>query len=150
MVDWDGLENRCACKRTVGSNPTLSASLLRAPRQKANSMMVRSALILVAALLSATATQAQGVFDPASVAYVLCVTDEAKKLALKVPPLSDDAIFDQAFNACSDQAGLLRQSLAERNLTKAAIDERFSQIRKFMRHAVQSDIGRVRSNTVPN
>ncbi len=25
MVDWDGLENRCACKRTVGSNPTLSA-----------------------------------------------------------------------------------------------------------------------------
>jgi hypothetical protein len=27
VVDWDGLENRCACKRTVGSNPTLSASL---------------------------------------------------------------------------------------------------------------------------
>ena len=27
MVDWDGLENRCACKRTVGSNPTLSAIL---------------------------------------------------------------------------------------------------------------------------
>ena len=26
MVDRDGLENRCACKRTVGSNPTLSAS----------------------------------------------------------------------------------------------------------------------------
>jgi hypothetical protein len=25
VVDWDGLENRCACKRTVGSNPTLSA-----------------------------------------------------------------------------------------------------------------------------
>ncbi len=25
MVDRDGLENRCACKRTVGSNPTLSA-----------------------------------------------------------------------------------------------------------------------------
>ena len=27
MVDRDGLENRCACKRTVGSNPTLSAIL---------------------------------------------------------------------------------------------------------------------------
>ena len=26
VVDRDGLENRCACKRTVGSNPTLSAS----------------------------------------------------------------------------------------------------------------------------
>ena len=26
MVDRDGLENRCACKRTVGSNPTLSAN----------------------------------------------------------------------------------------------------------------------------
>jgi hypothetical protein len=27
VVDRDGLENRCACKRTVGSNPTLSAIL---------------------------------------------------------------------------------------------------------------------------
>ena len=26
MVDWDGLENRCGCKLTVGSNPTLSAT----------------------------------------------------------------------------------------------------------------------------
>ncbi|GBQ98930.1 hypothetical protein AA102526_1646 [Asaia lannensis NBRC 102526] len=25
MVDWDGLENRCAFTGTVGSNPTLSA-----------------------------------------------------------------------------------------------------------------------------
>jgi hypothetical protein len=28
VVDRDGLENRCACKRTVGSNPTLSANFL--------------------------------------------------------------------------------------------------------------------------
>lgn len=28
MVDWDGLENRCALARTVGSNPTPSAILL--------------------------------------------------------------------------------------------------------------------------
>ncbi len=28
MVDWGGLENRCPCKRTVGSNPTLSAIIL--------------------------------------------------------------------------------------------------------------------------
>jgi hypothetical protein len=27
VADGDGLENRCACKRTVGSNPTLSASM---------------------------------------------------------------------------------------------------------------------------
>jgi hypothetical protein len=26
VVDWDGLENRCARKGTVGSNPTLSAT----------------------------------------------------------------------------------------------------------------------------
>ena len=26
VVDWDGLENRCAGNRTVGSNPTLSAT----------------------------------------------------------------------------------------------------------------------------
>ena len=26
MVDWDGLENRCAFTGTVGSNPTLSAT----------------------------------------------------------------------------------------------------------------------------
>ena len=25
MVDWDGLENRCASDGTVGSNPTLSS-----------------------------------------------------------------------------------------------------------------------------
>ena len=25
MVEWGGLENRCACKRTQGSNPCLSA-----------------------------------------------------------------------------------------------------------------------------
>ena len=29
MVDRDGLENRCACKRTVGSNPTPSAITYR-------------------------------------------------------------------------------------------------------------------------
>ncbi len=26
MVDWDGLENRCASDGTVGSNPTLSSN----------------------------------------------------------------------------------------------------------------------------
>jgi hypothetical protein len=26
VVEWDGLENRCTGNRTVGSNPTLSAS----------------------------------------------------------------------------------------------------------------------------
>ena len=27
VVEWDGLENRCGCKLTVGSNPTLSANI---------------------------------------------------------------------------------------------------------------------------
>ncbi len=31
MVDRGGLENRCACKRTVGSNPTLSARARSCP-----------------------------------------------------------------------------------------------------------------------
>ena len=28
-AEWDGLENRCGCMPTVGSNPTPSAILLR-------------------------------------------------------------------------------------------------------------------------
>ncbi len=28
VVDRGGLENRCACERTVGSNPTLSAKII--------------------------------------------------------------------------------------------------------------------------
>ena len=31
VVDRGGLENRCACKRTVGSNPTLSATFSSKP-----------------------------------------------------------------------------------------------------------------------
>ena len=31
MADCDGLENRCTCKRTVGSNPTLSANFHSKP-----------------------------------------------------------------------------------------------------------------------
>jgi hypothetical protein len=27
VVDWDGLENRCASDGTVGSNPTLSSNI---------------------------------------------------------------------------------------------------------------------------
>ncbi len=33
MVDWGGLENRCAREGTVGSNPTLSAILPPNARQ---------------------------------------------------------------------------------------------------------------------
>ncbi len=35
MVDRDGLENRCACKRTVGSNPTPSAKFACPTRRQA-------------------------------------------------------------------------------------------------------------------
>jgi hypothetical protein len=31
--DWDGLENRCGLRATVGSNPTLSAGYKIPPRQ---------------------------------------------------------------------------------------------------------------------
>jgi hypothetical protein len=36
VVEWDGLENRCTGNRTVGSNPTLSANLLRACLEQAH------------------------------------------------------------------------------------------------------------------
>jgi hypothetical protein len=29
VVEWDGLENRCGLRATVGSNPTLSAHCIR-------------------------------------------------------------------------------------------------------------------------
>ena len=33
MAEGDGLENRCGCKSTVGSNPTLSARYCRPPQR---------------------------------------------------------------------------------------------------------------------
>ena len=31
MAEWGGLENRCTCERTEGSNPSLSAKLIQEP-----------------------------------------------------------------------------------------------------------------------
>jgi hypothetical protein len=58
VVDWDGLENRCACKRTVGSNPTLSAILLRAKRfvQNADGRMASKFAPLLYPLLAEART----------------------------------------------------------------------------------------------
>ena len=36
MVDWDGLENRCASDGTVGSNPTLSSTSSSRTRHRTN------------------------------------------------------------------------------------------------------------------
>ena len=42
MVDWDGLENRCASDGTVGSNPTLSSTSLPPTRRRASTGMQSS------------------------------------------------------------------------------------------------------------
>ena len=42
MVDWDGLENRCAGNGTVGSNPTLSATAFCVWRRVRGRAMVLS------------------------------------------------------------------------------------------------------------
>ena len=52
MVDWDGLENRCAFTGTVGSNPTLSAihRLLSAPVEQSDQETGRAAARAIGAL----------------------------------------------------------------------------------------------------
>ena len=40
MAEWDGLEHRCGCKITVGSNPTPSAVVKRRRRSEATASYV--------------------------------------------------------------------------------------------------------------
>ena len=98
--------------------------------------MIRFALLSIALLVS-SAAQAQGPFDPPSVAYVLCVSNEMKKLALQNPPLEKDSVIERAFGACGSEAADIKSS------------DRLSQIQKFIRQTAQDEIDRVRANQRP-
>lgn len=106
-----------------------------------------SALVLLAAIALASPAKAQTAFDPASVAYVLCVTNETKKLALMMPPIAKAAVIEQAFHACGEGEARLRHSLAEKGVAADAADERLWQIKKFIRQSAPDDIERLRANS---
>lgn len=111
--------------------------------------MVRISLVFLATLLFSSGARAQGVFDPGSVAYVLCVTDETKRLALVAPPVAKEVIIERAFGACGDVEAQARKSLAEKGVSASAIDERIAQTKKFIRLTAPDDIDRQRVNKVP-
>jgi hypothetical protein len=111
--------------------------------------MIRFAFVLLAALAGAPAAKAQNAFDPSTVAYVLCVTNETKKLALVMPQIEKNAIVERAFAACADTEREARKMLAGQGANQAALDERFAVIRKFIRQTAEDDIDRLRINRVP-
>jgi hypothetical protein len=111
--------------------------------------MVRISLVLLAALLFSSAARAQSAFDPVSVAYVLCVTDETKKLALVAPPIAKEVIIERAFGACGDVEAQARKSFAEKGASAGVIDERITQMKKLIRLTAPDDVDRFRVNKVP-
>jgi len=111
--------------------------------------MVRFSLILLAALLFSSGVRAQSAFDPMSVAYVLCVTSETKKLALVTPPVAKEVIIERAFGACDDAEAQARKSLAEKGVSGSVIDERIAQTKKFIRLTAPDDVDRFRVNARP-
>jgi len=111
--------------------------------------MIRFVLVLLAAFAGASAANAQSAFDPSTVAYVLCMTNETKKLALAMPQIEKPVIVERAFTACEDAERDARKMLAGQGVNKAALDERFAVIRKFIRQTAEDDIDRLRINRVP-
>ncbi len=109
--------------------------------------MIRFALILLTASLSSSPSHAQTAFDPGSLAYVLCVTNETKKLALEMPPIAKDVVIERAFGACGDLEAAARKSLGEKGATPGEIDDRLSQTKKFIRQNAPDDIDRFRVNS---
>ncbi|HMN52362.1 MAG: hypothetical protein KF794_13920 [Xanthobacteraceae bacterium] len=112
-------------------------------------MIARVLFILLAVSFVSRAASAQSAFEPASVTYVVCVTSETKKLALRVPPLAKDGVIEQAFAACVAEEKELRKLLMEKGATNAGADMQLSQIRKFIAQSAHVDIDRVRANIKP-
>jgi hypothetical protein len=113
-------------------------------------MTMRPVFVLLAALLFSPAANAQGAFDPPVMAYVLCVTDETKKLALEMPPRDKAQVIENALSACGDLEAQSRKSLSDHGLGLAAIEQRLAQLKKFLRQTAQDDIDRFRVNRTPN
>lgn len=58
-------------------------------------MIFRLALSALGTLISIGSAHAQTAFEPHTVAYILCVTNETKKLALVSPEIAKDAIIQR-------------------------------------------------------
>jgi hypothetical protein len=107
------------------------------------------AAFLFAAFLASLPAHAQSAFEPHTVAYVLCVTNETKKLALVTPHMEKKAIVENAFGACGNAENDTRTALAAQGVSKAALDERFVQIKKIIRQTAEDDIDRYRISARP-
>lgn len=110
--------------------------------------LARRAALLLAALSFPVPAYAQSPFDPNAVAYVLCVTNETKRLALLIPPIPKNDVIERAFGACGDDEAMLRQSLAAQNFSEAAAGERIANTKKFIRQNAPDDIERLRANSL--
>lgn len=110
---------------------------------------VRLAAFTGSLLASLSSLSAQPLFDPNTVAYVLCVTNETKRLALVVPELEKREILDRAFAGCRDVEARTRKALTEQGAAADALEQRFAQISKFIRQTAEDDIDRLRINRVP-
>ena len=82
-------------------------------------------------------------------AYVLCITNETKRLALVNPPVAKDTIVEQSFRACGEEEKQIKTSLAQKGMSAAAVEERLGRIQKFIRQTAPDDIERFRINRVP-
>lgn len=107
------------------------------------------AAALLGAISFPVPAQAQTAFEPHTVAYALCVTNEIKKLALAMPEIAKDAIIESAFAACGSEEAEARRLLAEKGVSAHAIEARLSQTKKFIRLTAPDDIDRQRVNRVP-
>lgn len=112
-------------------------------------MICRLTLPALVTFIPIVSAHAQTAFEPHTVAYVLCVTNETKKLALAIPEIAKDAIIERAFSACRDEEVSGRKLLSEKGASAAAIDERFDRVKKFVRLTAPDDIDRQRINRVP-
>lgn len=126
---------------------------MSALRRHGRAILTMKFPVRVAVLLSTVSfsvpVHAQTVFEPHTVAYSLCVTNETKKLALVSPEIAKDAIIERAFAACGEEEAEARRSLAAKGVSESAIEERFSRTKKFIRLTAPDDIDRQRVNRVP-
>lgn len=112
-------------------------------------MIFRLALSALGTLISIGSAHAQTAFEPHTVAYVMCVTNETKKLALVSPEIAKDAIIQRAFGACSSDEMAARKSLEKIGTGEAAINERISSTKQFICLTAPDDIDRQRANRIP-
>lgn len=107
-----------------------------------------ASLVLFSVFFSAPA-HTQGMFDPATAAYALCVTHATKQLAVSSPRLTKDEVIGEAFRGCGDTEKEVRTSLTKSGVTAGAIEDRLQTLKKFIRLNAPDDIDRYRANEKP-